>query len=144
MNFILFIIAFSLQSYASELDSYSNKFEALKTSVCQYLSDSWVSPEKAQLMMDLILLIQPKVCVDIGSFTGSSALPVAAVLKHLNSGKVYLIDAWSNKEAIKYIRTNDPNYAWWSTLDMKNIKNQCLNTIHNWSLENYCQVLTCR
>jgi hypothetical protein len=117
------------------------QFDELKSSVCSYLSTSWVTQEKAHCIMDLIVLTQPKVCVDIGTFTGSSALPMAVALRYLGSGKVYLIDAWSNLEAVKHISSKDPNYNWWSTLNMKDIKRQCLTMIREWSLESYCQVI---
>ena len=91
--------------------------------------------------MDLIVLTQSKVCVDIGTFTGSSALPMAVALRYLGSGKVYLIDAWSNQETVKHIGLEDPNYHWWSTLDMEEIKRCCLTMIHEWALEPYCQVM---
>lgn len=117
------------------------QFNELKTSVFSYLSNSWVTQEKAELIIDLIVLTQPQVCVDIGSFIGSSALPMAAALKYVNSGKVYLVDAWSNQEAVKDISSEDPNYHWWSTLDMQHIKGQCLSMIRQWSLEPYCQVI---
>ena len=118
-----------------------SQFNELKSSVCSYLSTSWVTQEKAHCIMDLIVLTQSKVCVDIGTFTGSSALPMAVALRYLGSGKVYLIDAWSNQEAIKHISSEDPNYHWWSTLDMEDIKRRCLTMIHEWSLESYCQVM---
>lgn len=118
-----------------------SQFDELKTSVFNYLKNSWVTQEKAQLIIELIALTQPQVCVDIGAFVGSSALPMAATLKYLKSGKVYLIDAWSNQEAVKYISLKDSNYNWWSTLNMQTAKRQCLTMIRRWSLESYCQVI---
>lgn len=82
--------------------STDKEFDSLKTSVYKYLTNSWVSQEKAQLLMELIFLTKPQICVDIGSFNGSSALPVAATLKHIKNGKIYLIEAWSNEEAVKH------------------------------------------
>jgi hypothetical protein len=117
------------------------EFEHLKRLVYRYLEKSWVTQEKAQLIMELIAFTKPKICVDIGSFTGSSSLPMAATLKYLNSGKVYLIDAWSPQEAVKNISMNDPNYAWWSALQMQKIKDQCEMMIHQWELEGYCQII---
>lgn len=121
--------------------SSDSQFNELKSMVYSYLSDSWVTQEKASCIMDLIVLTQAKVCVDIGTFIGSSALPMAVALRYLGSGKVYLVDAWSNQEAVKHISSEDPNYHWWSTLAMGDIKRRCLTMIHDWSLEPYCQVM---
>ena len=134
--------SWSSSNISTTLSLHSDpQFNELKTSVFSYLRSSWVSQEKAQLIMELIALTQPQVCVDIGTFIGSSALPMATTLKYLKSGKVYLIDAWSNQEAIKNISSKDPNYKWWSTLNMQDIKRQCLSMIHQWSLNPYCQVI---
>lgn len=136
MVFVLMTTA--AHSAWSPIDAH---FDELKSSVCSYLNTSWVSQEKAHWIMDLIVMTQPKVCVDVGTFIGSSALPMAVALKYLGNGKVYLIDAWSNQEAIKGISMEDPNYCWWSTLDMQGIKEQCLSMIRQWALESYCQVI---
>ncbi len=117
------------------------KFERLKIKVLHALEDSWVSKEKARLMMDIIALTHPQVCVDVGSFTGSSVLPIAVSLRYLKSGLVYCVDAWSNIAATEYMPHHDPNYQWWSHLDMDQIHKQCLQLLHNWSVMNYCQVI---
>lgn len=59
--------------------------------------------------MDVVYTTRPGVCVEIGAFTGSSVLPVAATLKYLGAGKIFAIDAWSNEEAVRYLSPNDPN-----------------------------------
>lgn len=119
---------------------FDPQFKELEGSVFNYLRNSWVTEEKAQLIMELIALTKPKICVDIGSFSGSSALPIAATLKYLKNGKVYLIDAWSAQESIKNIPVTDPNHEWWSSLNMQPIKSQCLAMIREWALEPYCQI----
>lgn len=92
-------------------------------------------------MMDLVFFTRPQVCVEIGAFTGSSVLPVAMTLKYLGHGNVYAIDAWTNNEAVKNISVNDPNYEWWSNVDMQNIKNQFYMLLNAWSLRSYCSVI---
>src|SRR3989344_2401302 len=73
-------------------------FLSLKGRVMDTLRDSWCSKEKINLLMDLVYLTKPKVCVEVGAFTGSSVLPVAVTLRLLQSGEIYAIDAWSNQE----------------------------------------------
>jgi hypothetical protein len=114
------------------------KYTALKTQIMQALTNSWCSTEKINLLMDVTLLIHPKICVEIGAFTGSSILPVAATLKYLNAGKVFAVDAWSNTEAINYLANNDPNRAWWSQVDMQAVHSSFQGLIKTWSLGNFC------
>lgn len=111
----------------------------LKAAVKDTLKGSWSSVEKIDLLMDLVQLIQPDVCVEIGAFSGSSILPVAATLRYNNAGIVYAIDAWSNAEAIRNLDDMDPNKGWWSEVDMKEANASFRNLIAQWSLENYCK-----
>ncbi len=114
------------------------KFSSLKQKVLTTLKDSWCSEEKTQLLMDLVLLTKPKVCVEIGAFTGSSVLPVAATLKHLNRGSVYAVDAWSNAVATRYMTNDDPNKNCWSTINMEAIYKSFNKLIKTWSLKRFC------
>ena len=117
------------------------RFRVLKDQVVQHLADSWCTAEKAGLMMDLVFLTRPQVCVEIGAFSGSTVLPVAVTLKYLGLGDVYAIDAWSNSEALKYIGVDDPNYVWWSWVNMQNYKDQFLDLLDQWSIDSYCFVI---
>jgi predicted O-methyltransferase YrrM len=111
---------------------------ALKNKVSSYLLSSWCSQEKINLLMDLILIEKPRLCIEIGAFTGSSILPVAAVLQFLNQGKIYAIDAWDNQVATKNLSNDDPNKTWWSNVDMKIVYETFLNTISTWNLKKTC------
>ena len=131
--------SFLLQDGSKSLDILSNrKYTDLKVRVVQELKNSWCSVEKINLLMDLTLLTHPKICVEIGAFTGSSILPVATTLKYLNSGKIFAVDAWSNTEAIKHLADNDPNKQWWAQLDMNSVYNSYQHLINKWSLRNFC------
>lgn len=116
-------------------------FLKLKRDVSTYLSGSWCSQEKIDLLMDLVLITKPKVCVEIGACTGSSVLPVAATLQYLKMGKIYAIDAWSNEECIRYLEPSDPNRDWWSKVDMSLVRNQFENMVQMWRLEDRCLVI---
>lgn len=118
-----------------------SRFMDVKTRVCAALQNSWCSSEKAQLLMDLTMVTQPKVCVEIGAFVGSSVLPVAATLQLINAGKVYAVDAWSNSVACRYLEDNDPNKAWWSTVDMTAVHGMFDHMVQQWALENVCVVM---
>jgi hypothetical protein len=116
-------------------------FKSLKENVVESLKNTWCSAEKANLLMDLIYMIKPKVCVEIGAFTGSSVLPVAATLKHLGKGKIYAIDAWSNDVVIRNLEMNDPNRTWWAGLDMNNVYSAFQHLMDHWSLLDFCEVM---
>lgn len=131
--------SFSMESNKSTLPDV--EFQKLKTRVIKYLDNSWCSSKKAELLMDLIFAIRPKICVEVGVFSGSSVLPVAATLNYLKTGCIYAIDAWSNLDAVKYMSTSDPNYTWWSQVNMKEAKNKFTVLINQWHLRSCCYVI---
>jgi predicted O-methyltransferase YrrM len=131
-----------LEKDASELKVLkTERYLGLKSSVLRYLQNSWCSSEKTNLIMDLILLTRPNTCVEIGTFTGSSLLPAASVLQYLQRGKIIAIDAWSNALAIEHLANNDPNKAWWASVDMKEAHKIFLNMMRSWAIQNYCTVI---
>lgn len=115
--------------------------QEVKREVVHSLEGSWCSQEKAELLIDLVVANRPRVCVEIGAYTGSSVLPVLAALKYVGEGKIYAIDAWSNREAVKYLAIHDSHYQWWSRVDMEGAKNQFINRISEWDGWSYCQVI---
>lgn len=112
-----------------------------KNRVFTYLQKSWCTKEKANLLIDLVLLTSPKVCVEIGSFTGSTALPILTSLKYLRKGTLYAVDAWSCEEAIRGLPATDINTQWWGTLNMASIKAQFYEMLNSWSLNEYCRTM---
>ena len=112
-------------------------FVALKERVTNELKNSWCSQEKVQLLMDLVRMEKPKVCVEIGAFTGSSVLPVAAALAYSKQGTIYAIDAWSNDVMVKNLDENDPNRPWWSTVDMSSVKQSFGHLMKKWSVQQF-------
>lgn len=150
--FGLFILSALLLSNAVKADIFfveqelafqipDKKFNALKQEVFFYLNGSWCSETKANLLMDLIVQTKPNVCVEIGAFSGSCVLPVAATLKFLEKGKVYAVDAWSNSDAINGLDPNDKNTIWWSQVPMEKMKAKFDETIMKWILAEYCTTL---
>lgn len=100
----------------------------------------WCSQKKAEKMMDLIHDTHPKVCVEIGVFGGASLFPTAQALCFLGDGIVYGIDPWSKQEALKGYSSNDPNYVWWSQIDMQTIYYQLFSFIYRNQLTFFCSV----
>lgn len=128
---------FDLEPSAFEVLNDSG-FQELKGRVVEALKGSWCSEEKINLLMDLVCITQPDVCVEIGAFSGSSVLPVAATLKQLNRGKIYAIDAWSNRVTVKNLAEDDPNKLWWSKINMRSVRNIFNQMIETWGLSNVC------
>lgn len=116
-------------------------FQELKGRVIKYLGNSWCSAKKAEMIMDLVFAIRPQVCVEIGAFNGSSVLPVAATLRYLNTGFIYAIDGWSNPDGVKHIPASNPNFVWWSHVNMDNAKNKFTSLINEWNLQSCCSVI---
>ncbi|HUD01937.1 MAG TPA: class I SAM-dependent methyltransferase [Rhabdochlamydiaceae bacterium] len=140
----LFFCFLPCLTYAGgELDQA--KVEALKNHVCRNLSTlhGWCSQEKAQNFIDLVLEVKPDVCVEIGTFGGSSVLPVASALKFLDHGIVYAIDPWDKIEALKYFDPYEDHrhMDWWGKIDFFGIYHSFLNMVSNHELGKYVKVL---
>ncbi len=97
----------------------------------------WCSPEKAGLMMDLIKEKQLRYCVEIGTFSGKSLFPIIKTLQYNGAGYAFGIDAWSAQEAIKGFNVNDPNHAWWNSLDYEHFYRQAILLLNQNKLNQY-------
>lgn len=81
--------------------------------------DGWCSEEKAKRFIQIILFTKPKLAVDIGTFTGSSFIPIALAMKEVD-GIAYAIDAWDRKVALEEMKSPD-GLLWWGNLDFNMI-----------------------
>ncbi len=104
----------------------------------------WSTKEKAMSFIDLVLEVEPDVCVEIGVFGGRSLFPVAATLKHLGKGIVIGIDPWSLDEVIPYFdpKKDEAHIAWWSKLNFDQVYLSYLGLISEYQLDDY--VITLR
>ena len=100
----------------------------------------WCSPEKAKKFIDLTLRIKPDLCVEIGTYAGSSLFPVACTLKYLQHGVVVAIDAWDKLEAIKYFDpiTGSLHIDYWGRINMDQVYYSFLNLLRAHELTEYC------
>ncbi len=112
-----------------------------KTLVHQHEAQGWCTKEKAEKMMDLIYEVQPSVCVEIGVFGGSSIYPTAKALKYLGGGVVYAIDPWAKEDCQEGYDPNDPNYIWWSSINLDDIYKGFLYLLKKHRLEDFCEPL---
>ncbi|MEN9344271.1 MAG: hypothetical protein RLZZ453_1058 [Chlamydiota bacterium] len=105
----------------------------------QHEADGWCSVEKASKMMDLIYSVHPTVCVEVGVFGGSSIYPTAMALSYLNEGKVYAIDPWEHAPCQVGYDTSNPNYIWWTQVNLEQIYCNFLRLLKRHQLTSFCQ-----
>ncbi len=121
----------------------ANEIDVIKKTITQQLPsvEGWCSEEKSNAMIDLIVDVEPEVCVEIGVFGGASILPTAMALKYLDKGVVYAIDPWANVECTKNYEEGDANHSWWSEVNLEYIYNSFIWLLKNNHIEDYCVVL---
>ena len=102
----------------------------------------WCCPEKAEKLMELIRETNPKVCVEVGVFGGSSVYPMASALSFQKSGGIiHAIDPWSNAECLKGYTPGDPNYEWWGKVNLEAIYQQFLIILNRHKVSAACNVM---
>lgn len=117
-------------------------FTEVKKTCLTHLSHihGWCSEDKAQKMMDLIYQVKPKLCVEIGVFGGSSIWPQALALKYNHAGLVYAIDPWDKDACIAGYEPSDPNYKWWSSVDLEMIYKSFVDLVYKNRLNDYVKI----
>lgn len=140
-NLILGLLLLSIFSSFN----FATSVKELKQNVCVGLPqiEGWCTKEKALNFIDLVLEVNPQVCVEIGVFGGSSLFPVAAALKFLNQGIIYAIDPWDKVENLRnYDPVNDlTNFIWWGSLNYDYIYSSYLKLLKKYDIEDYCITL---
>jgi hypothetical protein len=137
----------SLSGAQSDTSLTPTQVNELKNQVCNVRPalEGWCTEEKALQLVDLVLEIEPQVCVDIGVFGGSSLFPIALSLKYLNQGIVFGIDPWDKLECIRYYdplnKKDQENCAWWGNLDLNRVYKSYLENLRRFGLESYCTTL---
>lgn len=119
-----------------------NEADILKERVCEILPtlQGWCTTEKALHFIDLVLEVEPKVCVEIGVYGGSSVFPVASALKLLGKGVIIGIDPWDKAECLKYVDpiAEQAFFDWWKKVNMNHIYLSFINMLKKYKLEEYC------
>jgi hypothetical protein len=138
-----FLILFCL--LAQNLLSKEN-WEAFKQQTIAEISNipGWCTEDKARLMMDLIHKNKFQRCIEIGVFCGSSLFVIAKALQYNQSGLVYGIDTWCAEEALKGMKAEDPNHAWWSSLDFNQLLQSSIDLIARHKLNKHCSIIKMR
>lgn len=101
----------------------------------------WCSTEKAAKIMNLVHKTEAQICVEIGVFGGASIYPFASALKFAKQGVIYAIDPWKVEDCLVGYDVEDPNYQWWSKLDLEGVYRYFLEMLSSYQLKDYCNVL---
>lgn len=141
-NFFLTCIASIVCSYtyanylppAETITAYKNYIQKELKHI-----EGWCSKEKALAMFDLIIQENPKICVEIGVWGGSSIFPTAIALKLMgNQGVVFAIDPWKTEECIKHYVKGDPNFEWWSKVNIQKVYASYLKMLQKFDITSQC------
>jgi predicted O-methyltransferase YrrM len=100
--------------------AFANDFQSYKNDVLskQKNFSFWSLPQKANLIMEFMERTKPRVCVEIGTFTGAMTFPMAKTLSFNRQGMLYSIDTLNYKadETKKSLYNLFANY--WHTMDV--------------------------
>ena len=77
--------------------------------------DGWCTTEKALTLAGLVMAHKPKLCVEIGTYSGRSFIPIVWGLMQTKSGKAIGIDPYDSK--ISSEQEFPGNSEWWAKLD---------------------------
>lgn len=115
--------------------------ESLKQRV--YLSmdqlEGWCPKQKASILINLILMIKPKIVVEIGVFGGKSLVPMAYALKQNGFGKIYGIDPWTNAASVEGM--DGVNKEYWGSVNHIAIMQGLILKIREFGLEKYVKLI---
>jgi predicted O-methyltransferase YrrM len=75
----------------------------------------WCSLEKATTLAALIVGLRPKIVVELGVWTGGSAIPMGIALRTVGSGKLIAIDAWSVEASVAG-QDAEVHRKWWDAV----------------------------
>lgn len=97
--------------------------------------NGWATVEKASTLAALVVATRPKLIVEIGTYAGRSAIPMALALKQNGGGKLIGIDPYDPVASSE--NENESNADWWKKLDHNAIMNEFLGYIKTFGLQDY-------
>jgi predicted O-methyltransferase YrrM len=77
----------------------------------------WCEPDKAVQLAALVLEHRPSLVVELGVWTGGSAIPIALALRHLGAGRLLAVDAWSPDASAA--GQEDVHAVWWRSVGVE-------------------------
>jgi len=104
--------------------------------------DGWCSLEKANALAACVLTMRPALCIEVGTWAGRSAIPMALALKKLNAGKLICIDPWKASDSV--VGMSDADLKWWASVDHEAIFKQFTGWIASTGVGPFVEVQRCR
>jgi predicted O-methyltransferase YrrM len=99
----------------------------------------WCSEEKANILVDMILLTKPEKVVEIGVWGGKSLVPMAYAVQANGNGQVYGIDPWSPDASS--VGMDGVNLDWWSHVDHEGVYQGLVSSIAKFGLQDHVVLL---
>lgn len=115
--------------------------EAIEKYVPALEGGDWATMERRCEMAEVIYEAKPKVVVEIGTFGGAGAIPMAFALRENNNqGKLYAIDPWRVDYAIE--GEWSANADWYKdTIDIHLIHRKCMEAVWQHNLDDWLVVI---
>lgn len=96
--------------------------------------DGWATIEKANTLAALVLAARPFTVVELGTYAGRSAIPMALAMKHLGQGILIGVDPYSPDESAK--NETVESALWWKNLNHNAILEKFKTQINTLGLQN--------
>lgn len=100
---------------------------------------SWCIVEKAHALAATILASRPTVCVEVGTFRGNSAIPIAMALREIGQGTLYCVDPWS-AAASEAGQVTDADREWWKNLNYETVYGDFVERLKQYGLSHYVSI----
>jgi len=101
--------------------------------------EGWCTLHKASVLIDFVLIMQPRQIVEIGVFGGKSLVPMALALQENGLGRIYGVDPWDSAESV--VGMDGVNEQWWGTLNHQKILDGLVQKINENDLTPYVTLL---
>lgn len=102
-------------------------------------ANGWATLEKAHALAALVLSTRPKLVVEVGTYAGRSAVPMAIALKHIGQGTLIGIDPYDAQASAE--NENGPNSEWWLRLDHNKILDEFNGYVARFGLQNVVKLI---
>jgi predicted O-methyltransferase YrrM len=109
-------------------------------------ADGWCTLERAQTLASLITGLRPKLVLEIGVWTGGSAIPMLLALRWNarhpefkdRVGRFIAIDPW--RAAASLVGQTGPNAAWWGSTDHEAAYRTFVGRVQQYELTELCTI----
>lgn len=100
----------------------------------------WCSNQKHNDLFHYIEKMKCKNGLEIGVFGGSSLIREGLAIKE-NGGQLIGIDPYTVEDSNKYDEEGTENFEWWGKVDYDFIKNDCLDKIEKYDLQDNVKLI---